>query len=75
MLKNTIKLLLFLSMANPSRSQTLKENLQKIAKDPKTTERAAKADVLLHDKKIISSSPVVDTTAIANKKSKKKRRK
>ena len=75
MLKNTIKLLLFLSMANPSRAQTLKDNLQKIAKDPKTTERAAKADVLLHDKKIISSSPVVDTTAIATKKFKKKRRK
>lgn len=62
-------------MANPSRAQTLKDSLQKIAKDPRTTERAAKADVLLHDKKIISNAPVVDTTATANKKSKKKRRK
>ena len=36
-------------------SQTIKENIDKLAKDKETKDRAAKADVLIH-KKIISDS-------------------
>ena len=49
--------LLFISMA--SFSQTIKENIEKQAKDPKTAENAAKADVLLINKKAITDSTSV----------------
>lgn len=47
---------MFISMT--SFSQTIKQNIEKLSKDPKTSERAAKADVYIHGNKKISS----DTT-------------
>lgn len=44
-------------------SQTIKENVDKLAKDKNTQDRAAKADVLIH-KKIISDSTQIKTTPV-----------
>jgi len=47
-----VSTLLFISMV--SFSQTTKENIERLARDPKTTENAAKADVyIVANKKII----------------------
>lgn len=37
-------------------SQTIKENIDKLAKDKETKERAAKADVIIHKKTIADTS-------------------
>jgi hypothetical protein len=44
-------------------SQTIKENIDRLAKDKETKDRAAKADVLIHKKTIsVPSSTKVDST-------------
>jgi hypothetical protein len=56
-------------------AQTVKEGIDKAAKDPATKENAAKADVKLLDKTIItnnSSNPAVQNSAIDKKKKHKK---
>lgn len=44
-------------------SQTIKENVDKLAKDKSTRDRADKADVLIH-KKIISDSTQIKITPV-----------
>jgi len=58
-----------LSMA--SFAQSAKEKIDKVAKDPMTKENAAKADVRLHDKKIIADSSSITATQNPAKKKKK----
>lgn len=53
-------------------SQTVKDNLDKLYADPKTAENAAKADVRLHNKKLIADTTTTKTgEGIAPKKKKK----
>ncbi len=55
-------------------AQTINENIDKAAKNPSTKENAAKADVRLHDKKIITDSVSIKlqkTSAIDKKKKKR----
>lgn len=58
----------FVAMA--SFSQTTKQVIDKAAKNPQTKENAAKADVRLHNKKVIADSSSLQQTP-ANKKKKK----
>ncbi len=53
-------------------SQTVKDNLDKLYADPKTAENAAKADVRLHNKKVIADTTTTKAgEGIAPKKKKK----
>ncbi len=38
-------------------AQTVKDNIEKLARNPKTTEHAAKADTRIQDKKVIAYPP------------------
>ena len=58
-------------VAMVSFSQTTKQAIDKAAKNPQRQENAAKADVRLHNKKIITDSSSLQQTP-ANKKKKKK---
>jgi hypothetical protein len=60
----------FLSLS--SFAQTIRENIDKQEKDPKRIENAAKADVYLHDKTIISDSLQKEQRVIISNKKKKK---
>lgn len=64
---------MFLSMI--SFSQTIKENIERQSKDPKTAENAAKADVYIMDnkKKISDSTSVPSKADRSTKKSRKKK--
>ncbi|HKH61040.1 MAG TPA: hypothetical protein VKA49_09425 [Flavitalea sp.] len=57
-------------------SQTIKGNIEKLAKDPKTSENAAKADVyILENRKVVSDTsvtPTVRSNAIIKTSRKKK---
>ncbi len=58
-------------------SQTVSENIEKAAKDPKAKENAAKADVYVADKKIVSNdnqSQKDQALAISKKKKEKARK-
>ena len=52
-----------LTLSMISFSQTIKGNIEKLSKDPKTTENAAKADVYIHEKKKVISDTLVTPTA------------
>ena len=56
-------------------AQTVKENVDKAARQPARNENAAKADVRLHDKKVITdtSSLKPDQQVQSNNKKKKKK--
>lgn len=65
---------MFVSMI--SFSQTIKENIEKVSKDPKTAENAAKADVYITGKrKIISNTTIVQASHISTWVAKKPRKK
>ena len=71
----SITISMFISMI--SFSQTIKENIEKQSKDPKTIENAAKADVyIVSDKKKIGNTPSAlsstNQSVIAKKTRKKK---
>ncbi len=50
-----------------SMAQTVKDNIEKLSRDPKTTENAAKADAKIQDKKVITF-PSVQSNKISNNK-------
>ena len=66
----------FLLVSMTMFSQTTKDNIEKLSKDPKTTENAAKADVyIMKNKRIISdtttrhpSDPAITKTTRKKKK-------
>ena len=65
---------MFISMI--SFSQTIKENIEKQSKDPKTVENAAKADVyIVSDKKKISNTPSEESATNQNRTAKNSRKK
>lgn len=66
-------LLLSTSMAMVSFSQT-KQVIDKAAKDPQAKENAAKADVFLHNKKIITDSSSLQPLPAYKKKKKHAKR-
>lgn len=75
MFKKILILLSFSFLSLYSFSQTVSENIEKAAKDPKTKENAAKADVYVADKKIISNDsrhPKDQVLVITSKKKKEK---
>ncbi len=75
MFKKIFILLSFSSVSLYSFSQTVSENIEKAAKDPKKKESAAKADVYVADKKIISNDsrlPTDEALVITSKKKKEK---
>ncbi|MGN6165572.1 MAG: hypothetical protein ACTHOF_13625 [Flavisolibacter sp.] len=63
-------LLLSITVAMVSFSQTTRQVIDKAAKDPHAKENAAKADVLLHDKKVIT-----DSSALLQQPAHKKKKK
>lgn len=65
-------LLGFLAFSSYSNAQTIEEKIDKHAKDPKTKEKAAKADVYIVDQKVISDSK---TTSCKERKEARKARK
>jgi len=80
MKKKIISLLAIAIMVSYSvTSQTVKDNVDKLAKDKNTAERAAKADVLMHKKIIFDStqnsttpSSVLSKSTVAKKEKYKK---
>lgn len=55
-MKNILLVMIFAGLASiASKAQTVKGNIEKLSRDPKTTENAAKADVKIHDKTINAS--------------------
>ncbi len=74
MFKKIFILLSFSFVSLYSFSQTVSENIEKAAKDPKTKENAAKADVYVADKKIISNNNrhPKDQALVTSKKKKEK---
>lgn len=72
--KKILLLAFITSLSMASFAQTINKNIDKAAKDPATKENAAKADVRLHDKKIITDSSSVQPqkTAAIDKKKKKR---
>src|SRR5215218_8609781 len=73
--KSVYLMVLATSLSVVSFAQTVKENVDKAARQPARNENAAKADVRLHDKKVItdtSSLKPVDQVSFNNKKKKKK---
>ena len=65
---------MFVSMI--SFSQTIKENIEKLSKDPKTVENASKADVYIADhKKIIGDTTTLQSTNNSNRIAKTTRKK
>lgn len=56
-------------------AQSIRENLDKLAKDPKTMENAAKADVYIvnKDKQIVNKTPERNKSTSAVKSRKKKK--
>ena len=57
-----MKIILLLSVIaaftlNTTMAQTVKDNIEKLARNPKTTEHAAKADTRIQDKKVIAYPP------------------
>ena len=65
---------MFISMI--SFSQTIKENIEKHSKDPKTEENAVKADVyIVGNKKTISDTTTLQPTNNANRHTKISRKK
>ena len=88
-MKNKIFTLLALAImvTISASSQTVKENIDKLAKDKNTADRAAKADVLIHKKtiydstqtktasgKVVSKTPAGTKTKYKNYKYKKKKK-
>ncbi len=74
MIKKIISVLSFTMLSMYSFSQTVTTNIEKAAKDPKMSDNAAKADVYVVDKKVISNgapSEQATTPVIAEKKKKK----
>lgn len=71
-----ITMSMFVSMV--SFSQTIKENIEKLSKDPKTAENAGKADVYISgNKKVIcdtSTKQVSNSEALSETSRKKKQR-
>lgn len=65
---------IFISMI--SFSQTIKENIEKLSKDPRTIENSAKADVYIpgNKKKISDTVQVVNSNPISKTSRKKKQR-
>ena len=55
-------------------SQSIQQNIEKQARDPKTAENAAKADVYIQDKKIIKDDIVNDQSAVTTIDKKKKKK-
>lgn len=51
-------------------SQTIKDNIDKLAKDKATQDRAAKADVLIHKKSISDSTTEIKIIPVASSKTK-----
>ena len=65
---------MFISMI--SFSQTIKENIKKLSKDPKTVENAGKADVyIVGNKKTISDTTTLQPTNNVNRNTKISRKK
>jgi hypothetical protein len=63
------------ALSMTSFSQTIKDNIDKAAKNPSTKENAAKADVHLHNKTTIIDSSFLKNfsqTSVLDKKKKKK---
>jgi len=73
--KNVYLMVLATSLSVVSFAQTVKENVDKAARQPARNENAAKADVRLHDKKVITdtSSLKPDQQVQSNNKKKKKK--
>lgn len=69
----------FLSMNVFAQKDPVREKIDKVAKDPRTEERAAKADVYLHRHNIgadsVKTRKANPTTAAADKKKKKPHKK
>ena len=58
-----------------TRAQSIHQNLEQLAKDPKTKENAAKADVYLHRHTIMNDSlqpPTTNAAAAVHQKKKQK---
>ncbi len=74
MFKKIFILLSFSFVSLYSFSQTVSETIEKAAKDPKAKENAAKADVYVADKTIISSDRQApkDQALVTSKKKKEK---
>ncbi|MFN2458185.1 MAG: hypothetical protein ABR502_08300 [Chitinophagaceae bacterium] len=62
----------FICMSSPA--QTIRDNIDKLAKDPKTMENAAKADVHIINKKIIHDSTQQAAQTGSSVKKKKQRK-
>lgn len=64
MKKKIFTLLIMAAMISISASsQTIKDNIDKLAKDKSTTDKAAKADVLIQQKNIFDSAQIKTTSA------------
>jgi hypothetical protein len=73
--KNLLMLTIIMGLSANTFSQSVKQNIDKAAKNPATKENAAKADVYLHKKKLISDSTLEEKkqpVSAADKKRKKK---
>ena len=75
MIKKFILLTLVTSLSAGAFAQSVKQNIDKAASNPTTKENAAKADVYIHDKKVISDSTAKgkkqSLTAVDKKRKKK----
>lgn len=66
-MKNILLLsVITLLTSNTMMAQTVKDNIEKISRNPKTTENAAKADVKIHDKTITSSADIHSNKTLSN---------
>ena len=62
-----------LYFSNYSNAQTIREKIDKQAKDPKTKENAAKADVYIVDQKVIADSNATSCKARKERKAESRR--
>lgn len=57
-MKNILLLMIIAVLTSSvSMAQTVKDNIEKLSRNPKTTENAAKADAKIEDKKVIAYPP------------------
>lgn len=78
-MKNILLVMIFAGLASiTSKAQSVKDNIEKLSRDPKTTENAAKADVKIQNKTLtasdqVNSNKAPDNTTTTSKAVRKKR--
>jgi hypothetical protein len=73
--KKFITLTIIMGLSATAFSQAAKQHIDKAAKNPATKENAAKADVYIHKKKVISDSTLEETKQPLSSADKKKKKK